>query len=191
MVICLGRTVQGQCDRFISCPDVWKKCLDTSNFSCLIWIGAKQTIMLKLVVRRFMISSLSGVLPVNEATRNKLNDCHDLSGLHTACRKPFHHTNSEKKIALVLELFPLFGDHHSCSKTKTEMRQLIGMEFTDDWLCFYLLWVILIWLIVLVREVFSVWRDGALAMTHVFTTSWSIGSRARVNWCPGQAMSWS
>ena len=88
--------------------------------------------MLKLVVRRFMISSLFGVLPVNEATRNKLNDCHDLSGLHTACRKPFHHTNSEKKIALVLELFPLFGDHHSCSKTKTEMRQLIGMEFTDD-----------------------------------------------------------
>ena len=53
----------------------------------------------------------------------------------TACRKAFHHTNSEKKIALVLELFPVFSVNHDNSlvqqtNAKTQMQQLIGIELS-------------------------------------------------------------
>ena len=57
-----------------------------------------------------------------------------MSPLHVA--KHFI-TNSEKKIALVLELFPVFGVNHDNSlvqqtnaKAKTQMQQLIGIELS-------------------------------------------------------------
>lgn len=55
-----------------------------------------------------------------------------MSPLHVA--KHFI-TNSEKKIALVLELFPVFGVNHDNSlvqqtNAKTQMQQLIGIELS-------------------------------------------------------------
>ena len=104
-----------------------------------------------------------------------------------ACRKAFHHTtNSEKNIALVLELFPLFGFHHhrhSCSKPT-----FLNSSATIDWN-----WVI-------------VWCDSHICIAALCVgkgnsvMAWLIliqlvvpccGYKARVSWCLGLALSWS